>query len=379
MKNFLKRLEGWNRAFWYKLVFKPLFRNQPFIGTIEISKCQRLLLIRRDMFGDMVITSSFFTMLKDLNPEIKLDLVASVKGKSVVEFDERLESVFAYNSSVCEFLKMCSTLRQRRYDAVLCLSLNGMTLDGLLANILAPHAPKIAIYVCKRHDLYRILFNALIHIGKEDVSMPVWRQLRLLGEKLFGVTYPESRLRQQLFLKPGAEEKALAYLDAQGLGSKQYMMLNISARMAFRKWGVENNATLLKLLLGKYPNLNIIISSSPEDRKTAEAILNKVQNPSVKLQPEHFGLHEIMALIKHATMLISPDTANVHIAATFGVPCVILCTPISSGVEWTPLNVEHINVYTKAVAPISKIPPSEVFEAFETLLHKQISATTMMS
>jgi ADP-heptose:LPS heptosyltransferase len=365
----LKAIENANKAFWYKFVFKPLFRNEPFVGTMDISKCERLLLIRRDMFGDMVITSSFFTMLKDLNPKVKLDLIASVKGKSVAEFDERLEDVFAYNGGFREFLKMCFTLRKRKYDAVLCLSFNGMTLDGLLANLLA-HDTKIITYIRKKHDLYTILFNAQIDIGKDDTAIPVWRQLRLFGEKLFGVAYPESRLRQRLFLKKGAEENALAYLDAQGLGSKQYIMLNISARMAFRKWGVENNATLLKLLLEKYPTLNIIISSLPEDRATAEAILNAVQNPNVKLQPEHFGLHETMALIKHAAMLISPDTANVHIAATFGVPCVILCTPISSGPEGIPLNVDHINIYTKEVAPISTIPPHEVVDAFEKLWTK---------
>ncbi len=367
----LKAIENANKAFWYKWVFKPLFRNKPFVGTLDISKVNRLLLIRRDNFGDMVITSSFFTMLKDLNPNIKLDLIASVKGKSVAECDERLAHVFAYNGGIKEFFKMCTTVRKHQYDAVLCLSFNGMTLDGLLSNLLVPNAPKITTYIRKKHDFYTILFNAQIDIGKDDTAIPVWRQLRLFGEKLFGVTYPEERLQQRLFLKPSAEEKALIYLSEQGLATKQYLMLNISARMAFRKWGVENNAGLLNLLLEKYPALNVIISAQPEDRATAEAILNVVQNPNVRAQPERFGLHETMALIKRSAMLISPDTANVHIAATFGVPCVILCTPISSGTEWIPLNVEHINVFTKEVAPISTIPPREVFEAFEALWTKQ--------
>jgi ADP-heptose:LPS heptosyltransferase len=366
----LKTIENANKAFWYKWVFKPLFRNKPFVGKLDISKCKRLLLIRRDNFGDMVITSSFFTMLKDLNPKVKLDLIASVKGKSVAEFDERLEYVFAYNGGIKEFFNMCTTVRKHQYDAVLCLSFNGMTLDGLLSNLLVPNAPKITTYICKKHDLYTILFNAQIDIGKDDTAIPVWRQLRLFGEKLFGVTYPEEQLQQRLFLKPGAEEKALVYLSEQGLAPKQYLMLNISARMAFRKWGVENNVSLLNLLLEKYPELNIIISAQPEDRATAKAILIAAQHSNLHLLPERFGIHETMALIKHSTMLISPDTANVHIAATFGVPCVILCTPISSGTEWIPLNVEHINVFTKEVAPINTIPPREVFEAFETLWTK---------
>ncbi|MCS6989056.1 MAG: hypothetical protein NZM06_06005 [Chloroherpetonaceae bacterium] len=370
MRHALKKIEHANKAFWYNLLFKPLFRNKPFSGTLDISRCERLLLIRRDNFGDMVITSSFFTMLKDLNPDVKLDLIASVKGKSVAEFDERLESVFAYNAGLKEFLRMFFALRKRRYDAVLCLSFNGMTLDGLLGNLLAPDAPKITTYIRKKHDLYKILFNAQIDIGKDDAAIPVWRQLRLFGEKLFGVSYPESRLRQRLFLKAGAEENALAYLGERGLAPKDYITLNISARMDFRKWGAENNANLLKLLLGKYPSLQVVVSALPEDRKTAEAMLSAVGSPNVHLQPARFGLHETMALVKHAALLISPDTANVHIAATFGVPCVILCTPISSGTEWIPLNVEHVNVFTKNVAPISEIPPREVFEAFETLWEK---------
>ncbi|MFQ3607702.1 MAG: glycosyltransferase family 9 protein [Chloroherpetonaceae bacterium] len=367
----LKAIENANKAFWYKLLFKPLFRNKPFVGTLDISKARRLLLIRRDNFGDMVITSSFFTMLKDLNPNVALDLIASVKGKSVAEFDERLENVFAYNGGLKEFLEMYSALSRHKYDAILCLSFNGMTLDGLLANLLAPNAPKITTFIRKKHDLYKILFNAQIDIGKDDVAIPVWRQLRLFGEKLFGATYPESQLRQKIFLKPGAEELVIDYLSSQHLAPKQYVMLNISARMDYRKWGVENNVDLLKLLLEKYPEQNIIISAQPEDRASAEAILNAVQHPNVRLQPERFGLHETIALIKHSTMLISPDTANVHIAATFGVPCVILCTPISSGTEWIPLNVEHVNVFTKEVAPISTIPPREVFEAFDALWTRQ--------
>ncbi|MGQ9805147.1 MAG: glycosyltransferase family 9 protein [Chlorobiales bacterium] len=372
----LKTIEHANKTFWYRLIFKPLFRNKPFVGPLDISKVKRLLLIRRDNFGDMVISSSFFTMLKDLNPNVQLDLIASVKGKSVAEFDERLENVFAYNGGWKEFLNMCVAVRKQHYDAVLCLSFNGMTLDGLLANWLVPHAPKITTYIRKKHDLYKILFNAQIDIGKDDQAIPVWRQLRLFGEKLFGINYPESQLRQRLFLKPNAEEQARIYLVQQGLTPKNYLVLNISARMAFRKWGVENNATLLKLLFEKYPEIQVVMSAQPEDRDTARAILNTVQHPNVRLQPEHFGLHETMALIKEATMLISPDTANVHIAATFKVPCVILCTPISSGIEWTPLNVEHINVYTKQVAPISTISAHEVFEAFETLWAKQPSRRT---
>lgn len=371
MRKSLKVIENANKAFWYKLLFKPLFRNKPFVGTLDIGKVERLLLIRRDNFGDMVITSSFFTMLKDLNPNVKLDLIASVKGKSVVEFDERLDNVFAYNGGIKEFLKMYLVLRKHRYDAVLCLSFNGMTLDGLLANILAPMAPKITTYIRKKHDLYKILFNAQIDIGKDDTAIPVWRQLRLFGEKLFGVVYPESQLRQKLFLKPGTEERAIGYLREQHLAPKQYLMLNISARMDFRKWGIENNVSFLKLLLEKYPEQHIIISAQPEDRATAKAIVHAVQNSHVRLQPEQFGLHETIALIKHAALLISPDTANVHIAATFCVPCVILCTPISSGPEWTPLHVEHVNVYTKDVAPISTIPPCEVFAAFDALWKKQ--------
>ncbi len=372
----LKAIESANKAFWYKLLFKPLFRNKPFVGTLDISKVNRLLLIRRDNFGDMVITSAFFTMLKDLNSTVKLDLIASVKGKSVAEFDERLEHVFAYNSGLREFFKMWSVLRKQKYDAVLCLSFNGMTLDGLLANLIAPNAPKITTYIRKKHDLYKILFNAQIDIGKDDAAIPVWRQLKLFGEKLFGVCYPETQLRQKLFLKPGSEARALRYLDEEHLTSKHYVMLNISARMDFRKWGVENNVRFLECLLKKYPDLDILISAQPEDKPTAEQIVKTIQNTRVKLPPATVGLHETMALIKHAQMLISPDTANVHIAATFNVPSVILCTPISSGTEWIPLRVQHINVYTKQVAPISTIPPHEVLEAFERLRQSLEPLTT---
>ncbi len=366
MKQVIKRIEYGLKVLLYKGIFQALFRNKPFTETLDAQKVERILILRRDMFGDMVITTALFKAIQDLNPNIKLDVIASQKGEQVIRHNPRLSSIWIHDKSLFGFWKMIFAARKHRYDAVICLSISGLTKDGLIANLIARTAPKLTIRQPKAHNLYQILFNK--EVDANHLKEPLWMSQKRVIDALFGIEYPEEKLTQELYPSPVAEKRVEEFLARNGLEKNQYVAVNLSARMWYRRWGRANFVAYLREMIYRYADLKFVITATPDEHELVWGIMDDVRDEHLFRIPSEFGLEEIMLLTKHALLLVSPDTANVHIAATYKTPSVILCTPLSSNVMWTPLHTRHISLYTPTPEPITSITPEQVIHASETLL-----------
>lgn len=366
--NFLKRLERANKIFWYKTLFRRWFRNAPALLPLDVMSMKRILLMRRDMIGDMVITTSLLRTLKEKNPHLELDVYASPQNAAILKHNPRVARIFSAPVPSVQLLSERKELRQRSYDAILCLSYTGSTKDGVLANLISRRAVKVSLYETRTADLYRMLFNALIDAGKADGApqFPLYETLHRVAASLFGFEPETASLAQEIFFSDREETAVRRFIEEKRL--KNIVIFNLSARKAFRKWGAENNRRFLVAAAEAHPDAQFVITSAPPDRAEAETLSAAVHQPNVTVTPQTFGLLETARLIASAVAVVSPDTAIVHIAATFRVPTVILCTPLSSSIEWTPLNPRHINIYTAGEEMISTLAPETVLAAFERLL-----------
>ncbi len=365
MKGFLKTIEYALKVLLYKGILARLFRNQPFRQPLNAREVKRLLVVRRDMVGDMVITTSLFKAIHDLNPHIEIDVIASPKGEQVIRHNPRLSKVWTLDNGLNVFRTIWQA-RQRQYDAVICLSISGLTKDGLIANLVAPSAPKLTIRQPKPHNLYQILFNK--EVEANHLHEPLWLSQKRVLDALFGVDYPETHLRQELYPAQSQVQAVEEFLLRNGIEKGKYVVVNLSARMWYRRWGRENFVAFLRALTYRYADLKIVLTATPDESELVWGIMDDVRDEHLFRLPHHLGLDGVMALIKFACLLVSPDTANVHIAATFKVPSVILCTPLSSNIMWVPLHNRQISLYTPKPEPITTITPDRVLEATSTLL-----------
>jgi heptosyltransferase-3 len=368
MKQVIKRIEYGLKVLLYKGIFQMLFRNKPFTTTLDAQQVERILILRRDMFGDMVITTALFKAIQDLNPNIKLDVIASQKGEQVIRHNPRLSAIWIHDKSLFGFWKMILEARKHCYDAVICLSISGLTKDGLIANLIARTAPKLTIRQPKSHNLYQILFNK--EVDANHLKEPLWLSQKRVLDALFGIEYPEEKLTQELYPSPVAEKRVEEFLAQNRLEKKKYVAVNLSARVWYRRWGRANFVAYLREMIYRYADLKFVLTATPDEEELVWGIMDDVRDEHLFRTPSEFGLDEVMLLTKHALMLVSPDTANVHIAATYKTPSVILCTPLSSNVMWIPLHNRHISLYTPTPEPITSITPAEVLQASETLLRE---------
>ncbi|MDX2129481.1 MAG: glycosyltransferase family 9 protein [Chloroherpetonaceae bacterium] len=367
LKIFFKRLETLNKRFLFRFVLRYIFRNQFIPNPIQLAEINHVLILRNDVIGDMVITTAFINFLLDFNPKLKISVVTSSHAEPVLRYDKRLSQIFILERTLSSLIKLIMNARGE-YSVTFALSLNGVSRDAILANLLAPNSIKVTYDIGWPEDreYYRFLFNQQITVGHEE--WPLWKKLISLGESVFGVSYPENQIRQSLYYPIEIEKEMNQFLKQYNIEPKSFLLFNLSARLDYKKWGETNNSEFINIFLSQYPKVPVIISSAPEDRSEALRIKENSGSKNIINTPESFGLFHVMALAQSARVVFSPDTAVIHFAATFNTPSYIICTALASHPVWQPCSTEFRTHYAHEFDPVSELKPQEVFNGFQLFL-----------
>lgn len=365
------------QTFYYRTVLSRVFRNRPYTAPLEVHRIKKVLILRLDYsIGHTVIGSVMQKCLKELNPNLQIHLLTATEAAPIVERDPRIDKLFLYRRKQLPSLRLIASLRKEKYDAVFCLSFNSITVDGVMANLVAPRAVKIVRAHSDgwRNDLYRIFFNKQLETG--GTAVPLWRQLVSIAEQTFGEKYPEASIAQSLFLDPEREARLQHFLEANHIKAKAYTVLNLSVNprsfsTSYRQWGYDNLKTFITLFRKTFPVAPLIFSSLPADRLTAEQLLAETGDDKLLMLPPEFGLQETMAMIKYSASVVTPDTAIAHIAATYQRPQVVLCASEAFSNAWIPCSPLAVLLYGAGERGISQITPPEVLNALEQAASKE--------
>jgi ADP-heptose:LPS heptosyltransferase len=89
----------------------------------------------------------------------------------------------------------------------------------------------------------------------------------------------------------------------------------------------------------------------------------------VVVLPPAGRLTDLVAVLARAAAVVTPDTANVHLAAALGRPLVALFTPLGGTrmAHWAPTLVPHRFVVAAAREPLAALPAAAVLDAFDAL------------
>lgn len=115
------------------------------------------------------------------------------------------------------------------------------------------------------------------------------------------------------------EDARWAEEQAKALG--KYVVISPAASKAERNWLPQRYASIADYI--QESGVNVILCGGPGelDRKTADAIKAEVKHP-VKDFTGKTSLHQLLMLLKHAHLVIAPDTGPAHMATTVGTPVI---------------------------------------------------------
>jgi ADP-heptose:LPS heptosyltransferase len=360
MKRLLKYIEIAFRRFLISLLRSLVRSRKPVGGAIDFSSC-KFLFVRQDRIGDVLVSTPLFAALKRKYPNAIVDVLLSTNNHFVLANDPFVRKRWIYEKHFVSSWKMMSAIRKEHYDFVIDLMDN-------------PSATSTAICLLSgaRWTVGLEKQNAFVYdivvplISRKDAHI-VDRIARLLVP--FGIDPTDEDLRIRYNVTEHARKFSERVFQDNGIFPAKTMGINISAGHDVRFWGVENFRTLITLFQKKYPTHAILLLSKPSHRTLSEKIVSGFLH--VVLAPLTNSFDEFAGLIKTLSLLVTPDTSAVHLAAAFSIPSVVMYVQSDKNLRiWDPYKSRSESLIAD-VDDLRAISPEDVFQAVQRLMSKR--------
>lgn len=333
----LKTVEhAFRHAVVYPLL-RCIFHNKPLERRISIHEVNKLLVLRYDRIGDMLVTTPVFRALKQANPRMHLAVFASPANAEIIRINPHVDQVYVLSANWITLLGTIRRARRERYDVVLNFIFNRTTSGALLANLIAPRGIKVG----QGEPKYAFYFNRLLTLPRVSTHMVdiLFGYLR----EVFGMTLEGVRRQPELFVDDGSRKKVAGFLAQRGLkvnddpAQSGYVVMNLSAVDEERGMS-DAQAIRLAWYLASERSLNLVLMCAPWEAERKAAVGRQVGSPRCHVFPEHgtSSLMEVAALIEGAHCVFTPDTSIVHFCAALGTPVMAMYDG-ERNVEWLPL------------------------------------------
>ncbi|MEX2115502.1 MAG: glycosyltransferase family 9 protein [Bacteroidota bacterium] len=358
MKALGKWIEQWIRKVLLSLlrVLARSRRSLPAPADINTSK---ILFIRQDRIGDVLISTPLFASLKNRFPHVVLDVLLSTNNHFVLANSRLVRKRWIYTKRLVSSFKTLMGIRRERYDFVVDLMDNPSATSTVIL-LLSGGKRTVGL---KKENAYAC--DIVVPLKSRKESHIVDRIAQLLT--VFGIDPIQEELRIQYDVSESSENEVKGFLKAQGLDSSPLIGLNISAGSETRFWGIMNYRALLDAIRTEHPGATVVVLSKPSDSARAKDIVNGKEG--VILAPET-SFDGFAAWIKRVSLLVTPDTSAVHLAAAFNVPSVVLYVQSNPELRiWEPYKTPSESLIS-TVDDLTTISVDQVRLAVQRLLHR---------
>jgi ADP-heptose:LPS heptosyltransferase len=306
------------------------------------AEVRRLLVMRLDNIGDVVMTGPVLRALKENLPRASITLMASPGGKEAASLLPWVDEVFAWrvlwqdlgrlSFDPAREWELIGALRRGSYDAAIILTSFKQT----------PHPAGYACY----------LAGIPLRIGEskewgggvltdEAPSAPdevhqVERNLHLIEHAGFGV---EDR-SLSLHVPEEARGTVAQLLQARGVApDAPYVLLNPWASAQARTYPTHRFAFAARLL-SEETGWPVVVSGTEADRSRSGELLDALGDRGVDLVGATV-LSELAALVEGARLVLTNNTSTMHLLDALRTPGVVLFSGTELEEQWRPRDAPH--------------------------------------
>jgi len=322
---------------------------------IDKSKIKRILFISLSNIGDIVLTTPAIRILSQNFPEARMDIMIGPNGAELFKNHPAIFKVIVYNKyiSMGDKRRLVKKLRKVKYDLIVDMR-NSLFpfLIGAKYRTSPIQIPPKAIKHKKQQHLWKLSSIGLdvsdapfyLHINKEDDDYT--------DRILRGI----DRTRPIVAISPGAKSE-------------------------IKRWPIKNYKELTDILI-KELNANVIMVGDDRDNLLIEDITMFFGKNVIDLSGKT-TLCQLASLLKQCNLLITNDSAPLHIAGAVGTKVLAIFGPTDPEV-YGPTGGEDRVVRRKLhCSPCEKaqcefkhecmryIEVNEVFEVAKEMLEKK--------
>jgi len=294
---------------------------------------QRILIIRLDLIGDLVLSLTVVQALKRTYPNAEIDLLATPASANIVLHDPRLKEIITYDPNIWRRPKALFQPKNWRDLRTLLHRLHGRHYD-LAISVYGQWAGVLAVLSGTNR---RVGFGRESYPGLMTDSVPGrhWKP----GDNKHEVDYclelaqaagatvtPADRI-PHLEVDPKSAQEIEQLLHQEGSqDDKPLIACHVSSNNGqSKRWPLPYWATLLDRLIHE-AGAQIILTGAPADLPLVDNVISHMREHPINLAGKT-SLPQLAALLQRANLLISGDSGPIHIASALGTPIIGLYGP----------------------------------------------------
>ena len=304
-------------------------------GPIELARVRRVLVVRPDEIGDVVLTTAFLRELRRALPAAHVTLVVKPEARALVALCPHVDEVITYAVAVRKWLRpvvlparafrlAARRLRATPPDLAILPRWDG---DQCYATFVAfwsgarwrlGHSEHVTEY--KRtinRGFDRLLTHTVNDPGIEPEALKTLHLVRALGHE-------PADDRLELWTSADDDRAADALLAAAGVAPHEELIALCPSpgHSRLKQWPVEHFAELARRLAAR-PGTRLVVIGSGQDAALGRAIADAAGEAVVDATGRT-SLRETVALLRRARLCVSNDTGPMHMAAAAQTPVVAL-------------------------------------------------------
>jgi heptosyltransferase-2 len=250
------------------------------------NKIHKILVVTLSNLGDVILTLPVFQSLVSRFPNAKLHVIVGAGGREVFEGDPRIARVTLYDKKMPlgDKIRFLSALRAERYDLIVDL----------------------------RYSLIGLLGGARFHNAYFSFSKKPRHQALKHLWALKGIA-PAS---QEPFLKIGKETPLL---------EAPYVVAAVGSKSDIKKWPASSYAGLLDCLASEQKCQIVLIGDKHDALDTAQ--VKRLMKSAVIDLCGQTDFRKLCGVIQGARVLVTNDSAPLHIADALRVPTLAIFGP----------------------------------------------------
>jgi heptosyltransferase-2 len=344
-------------------------KKSPDLGSGQ--SIGRILFIRIDRIGDLVLSTPALRALKQAFPNSNLTVLASPSNQSLLRHNPYVDRILVYdrNKSAGDKIRIMKQLRAYGFD--------------LAVDPYPDYELRTAVIAFLSGAKQRVGYASY---GREvffNVEAPRIKANKHFVDLTLGILSPlgiraENRA-PELFLTDGEKQWARNWLKEKGAWGKPLVGIHPGGYYESQRWPPENFADLIGQLQGD-GKLDLIIFGGPGEEDLTREICSMLTR-EVLASPED-DIRRFAALLSCCSLFVCNNSGPLHIATGLGIPTVSMMGPTVRD-RWMPtgdihkvLRIDELpcigcnlgHCSTKTHDCMRLITPSMVLEAAEGIL-----------
>lgn len=283
----------------------------------QIKRNKHILVIKLGALGDVILISSALKALREHFPGAYIEVLVKNEFKTILQICPYLDDlIILRNKSLAEIVKRILLLRKKEFDIAVDFQNNNLS-----------HFMSFAAGIPMRYGYKNKKLGFLLNqpVVETDQKLdPLMHQLQVLN--LLGIKNIDKNL--QIWISDKEEEFIEEFLT-QNWYNKNQLLIGINAiashRWKSKLWHRQRYAQIADMLAENF-NARVVFTGTENDLDSVEKIISHTKCKPINACGKT-SLMQLAALIRRCSVLLTVDSAPMHIAAAVRTPFVALFGP----------------------------------------------------